>query len=158
MTRTWLRRCRLQPLRLLKTKPAPRSRLRPLRLLKTKPAARSRGMATPSPSSRRRPARPPSSLVPAPRGCRRRCRRAAPADPVPDTGHPSTFAAREGSPLPLGPRHPDGNPAVEQPLRHMAPHGAQLVNGASNGVAPGTLLPGGSSDEDERGRSSYRHR
>jgi hypothetical protein len=33
---------------------------------------------------------------------------------------------------------------------------ARLSNGHSNGVAPGTLLPGGSSDEEEDGRNTRR--
>jgi hypothetical protein len=33
---------------------------------------------------------------------------------------------------------------------------ARLSNGHSNGVAPGTLLPGGSSDEEEDGQNTRR--
>jgi hypothetical protein len=39
-----------------------------------------------------------------------------------------------------------------------SPAALGLANGASNGVAPDTLLPGDSSDEDERGGSSSRRR
>ena len=75
-------------------------------------------------------------------------------------------------------RPPSPTPTTPLPRRHLIPSTSRhqapplssraahagiwspaalgLVNGASNGVTPGTLLPEGSSDEDERGGSASR--
>uniref|UniRef100_A0A8R7TU08 Uncharacterized protein n=1 Tax=Triticum urartu TaxID=4572 RepID=A0A8R7TU08_TRIUA len=84
------------------------------------------------------------------RGCEYVCRASSLADPR----ETAAFAEdRRTSPVatswPLASRSP-----THQRPRHRAAVGAVL--GLASGVAPGTLLPGGSSDEDEHGGSSSR--
>ena len=78
----------------------------------------------------------------------RRHRAAEPA--VPDTGHPSAFATRGGSPpLALGiPLTSLPSSSRDRSRGDLSPAAPGLANGASNDAAPGTPFPEESSDED----------
>jgi hypothetical protein len=83
--------------------------------------------------------------------------------PTPAAPPPSPRAGARRCLLALG--LPLASPSADSPTSSRgrragtwSPAGLGLANGASNGVAPGTRLPGGSSDEDEEegGRSAAR--